>query len=105
MSELRLDLRGIPGSFSALVSVALMITALAVGAGAWAQDGSTPAEEDFDVIDSAFCADCHEASLHGSAFADDLSHSVHDGLDCLDCHVDKNTVLENLEACVVAASA
>ncbi len=56
--------------------------------------GLVPAqeEEEFEPIDSSMCADCHEASIHGSVFAEDLSHSVHDGLDCLDCHVDKDTV-------------
>jgi cytochrome b subunit of formate dehydrogenase len=48
--------------------------------------------EEYDLIDSSACADCHEASTHGSAFADDLSHSAHVDLECLDCHVDKETV-------------
>ncbi|MBD3870910.1 MAG: hypothetical protein IFJ97_06070, partial [Acidobacteria bacterium] len=49
-------------------------------------------EEEYEPIDSSVCADCHEASRHGSAFSDDITHSVHDGLDCLDCHVDRDTV-------------
>jgi len=49
-------------------------------------------EDEYEPIDSSMCADCHEASLHGSVFAEDLSHSVHDGLDCLDCHRDRATV-------------
>jgi cytochrome b subunit of formate dehydrogenase len=49
-------------------------------------------EEEFEPIDSSMCADCHEASRHGSAFADDIAHSTHDGLECLDCHQDRDTV-------------
>jgi cytochrome b subunit of formate dehydrogenase len=49
-------------------------------------------DEEYELIDSSFCADCHEASRHGSAFADDITHSAHDGLDCLDCHQDRDTV-------------
>jgi len=49
-------------------------------------------EEEYETIGSGVCASCHEASAHGSVFADDLSHSAHVGLECLDCHVDKDTV-------------
>jgi cytochrome b subunit of formate dehydrogenase len=49
-------------------------------------------DEEYEPIDSSACADCHEASRHGSAFADDISHSVHDGLECLDCHQYRGTV-------------
>jgi cytochrome b subunit of formate dehydrogenase len=48
-------------------------------------------EEEFEEIDSSTCADCHEESLHGSPFDEDLSHSAHDGFECLDCHQDRNT--------------
>ncbi|MFV2071912.1 MAG: cytochrome b/b6 domain-containing protein [Thermoanaerobaculales bacterium] len=49
-------------------------------------------DDEFEPIDSSACADCHEASAHGSAFADDLSHSAHVDLECLDCHQDRDTV-------------
>jgi cytochrome b subunit of formate dehydrogenase len=49
-------------------------------------------EEEYEIVDSSVCADCHETSAHGSDFRDDLDHSVHDGFDCLDCHVDRDTV-------------
>ncbi len=48
-------------------------------------------EEEYEPIDSSVCADCHEVSSHGSIFGEDLEHSVHDGLECLDCHVDRDT--------------
>ena len=70
-----------------LIIVGAVFVVSCVGAGlAFSQ------EEEYESIDSSVCADCHEASAHGSVFAADLSHSVHEGLDCLDCHVDRNTV-------------
>ncbi len=48
--------------------------------------------EEYEPIDSSICGDCHEASDHGSSFQINLEHSVHDGLDCLDCHIDRDTV-------------
>lgn len=50
------------------------------------------AQEEYEAIDSSACAACHEASPHGSALADEVAHSAHEGLDCLDCHVDRGTV-------------
>ena len=49
-------------------------------------------DDEFENIDSSACAECHEASAHGSVFAEDIRHSAHDGLDCLDCHWDRGTV-------------
>ena len=49
-------------------------------------------DEEFEPIDSSACAECHEASTYGSVFAEDIAHSAHDGLDCLDCHLDRGTV-------------
>jgi cytochrome b subunit of formate dehydrogenase len=55
--------------------------------------GSVTAQDDeFEPIDSSACASCHEASLQGSVVAEDISHSVHEGLECLDCHQDRGTV-------------
>jgi cytochrome b subunit of formate dehydrogenase len=62
---------------------------LLAASGARAQDDL---QEDLEKIDSSACADCHEESTHGSPFAEDLAHSIHDGLDCLDCHSDKSTI-------------
>jgi len=49
-------------------------------------------DEEYEPIDSTMCGDCHEASEHGSSFDDDLSHSVHEGLECQDCHQYKDTI-------------
>jgi hypothetical protein len=46
----------------------------------------------FEPIDSSVFTDCHEESAHGTDFNTDLQHSVHDGMECLDCHVDRDTV-------------
>ena len=79
--------RSVPGL------VCVCVLALSLGAGlAFAQGEPAVDEEVYETIDSTACADCHEASAHGSAFADDLAHSAHEGLECLDCHVDRSTV-------------
>jgi cytochrome b subunit of formate dehydrogenase len=76
------------GSAAVLLRILFVIALISIGTGVvLAQE-----DEEFEPIDSSVCADCHEASLHGTVFAEDLSHSAHDGLDCLDCHVDKDTV-------------
>jgi cytochrome b subunit of formate dehydrogenase len=76
----------IPHQASFLIPATVALCLL-IGAGLAGAQG-----EEFEQIDSSVCADCHEASRHGSALADDITHSVHDGLDCLDCHVDRDTV-------------
>ncbi len=53
--------------------------------------GQEEQQEEFEPITSADCALCHEKSAHDTDFQDDLSHSVHDGMECLDCHADKAT--------------
>ncbi|HSN55260.1 MAG TPA: hypothetical protein VLT32_11325, partial [Candidatus Sulfomarinibacteraceae bacterium] len=61
--------------------------------------------EEYEHIDSSACADCHEASTHGTLSAEDLAHSVHEGLDCLDCHTDRDTVPHRqLTSCAVCDS-
>jgi cytochrome b subunit of formate dehydrogenase len=49
-------------------------------------------DEDFEPVGSDACVDCHEESTHDTSIVDDLSHSIHEGLECLDCHTDKGTV-------------
>jgi cytochrome b subunit of formate dehydrogenase len=51
---------------------------------------SQESDEDYEKIDSSACIECHEESAQDTIIADDLSHSIHDGLECLDCHLDKD---------------
>ena len=46
--------------------------------------------DDFEYIDEDSCVDCHEESVYGTDIEMDISHSIHDGLGCLDCHTDKD---------------
>ena len=43
-------------------------------------------------IDNDACIDCHETSKYDTAIEVDLSHSIHEGLECLDCHQDKDFI-------------
>ena len=82
MSQTRPD----PRQF--LIIAAILILAVLLPAPwAGAQD-----DEEYELIDSSVCGDCHDASDHGSSFRIDLENSVHDGLECLDCHIDRDTV-------------
>jgi cytochrome b subunit of formate dehydrogenase len=56
------------------------------------------AEDEYEEITSADCAGCHEESQLGSSIADDLEHSVHEGMDCLDCHSAMGTMPHREEA-------
>ena len=56
------------------------------GPPAWAQ------AEEPETIDSTVCVSCHETSSRKTNIADDISHSIYDGLVCLNCHVDRDTV-------------
>jgi hypothetical protein len=47
--------------------------------------------QDVEKIGSDACVSCHEESDHKTKIADDLSHSIHKDLGCLDCHTDKGT--------------
>ncbi len=47
------------------------------------------AGEEAEEIDSDSCSDCHETGIHGTVIQDDLSHSIHEDLECQDCHQDK----------------
>jgi cytochrome b subunit of formate dehydrogenase len=69
------------------VFVAAAVLALLLSAPAGGQD-----EDDYEPIGSDACTTCHEENSHGSAMGEDLSHSVHDGLECLSCHTTKDTV-------------
>ncbi len=54
--------------------------------------------EEYESIDSDSCVDCHEESSHGAPFEVELSHSVHEGMECLDCHTDKTTIPHHPES-------
>ena len=49
-------------------------------------------EEEYEKIDNDSCVECHEEGKHKTKIAEDISHSVHDGMECLDCHTDKDTL-------------
>jgi len=49
-------------------------------------------QDDVEHIDSAACTTCHETSSHNTDIYDDISHSIHEELVCLDCHTDKAVV-------------
>jgi cytochrome b subunit of formate dehydrogenase len=44
-----------------------------------------------ETITSEDCVMCHEESSHGTEYGADISHSIHQDLECLDCHADKDT--------------
>jgi len=60
--------------------------------------GSVFAQEDIEYIDSDACVDCHEESNHQTFISDDIAHSTHSELECLDCHQDKETVPHDEES-------
>lgn len=48
-------------------------------------------DEDYEYIDEDSCVDCHEESVHGTDIEVDISRSIHEGFDCVDCHTDIDT--------------
>ncbi len=46
---------------------------------------------EFEKITSKDCLTCHETSKNNTAIDQDLSHSIHQDLECLNCHQDKNS--------------
>ena len=53
---------------------------------------SQETDEDYEKIDSSACVECHEESAQGTVITEDLSSSIHDGWECLYCHIDKDTI-------------
>ncbi len=49
-------------------------------------------QEEYETIGNDSCIECHETGKHETVIAEDISHSVHDGMECLDCHIYKNTL-------------
>lgn len=50
------------------------------------------ADEEYEKIDSSMCVECHETGKHDTVITEDLLHSIHEGFECLDCHLDKDTL-------------
>jgi cytochrome b subunit of formate dehydrogenase len=59
---------------------------------------SQESDEEYEKIDNTACIECHEESSHDTIITDDLSHSIHDGLECLDCHLDKEMLPHKKDA-------
>lgn len=49
-------------------------------------------EEEYEEINSDSCEMCHDKSKNNTVISEDLSHSIHEMLECLDCHQDKGTI-------------
>ncbi|MBT5784703.1 MAG: hypothetical protein HOI12_00405, partial [Candidatus Marinimicrobia bacterium] len=61
---------------SILILLALLLVIPALG-----QD------DEFESIDSDQCIDCHDTSEMETIIQDDLDNSIHEGIECLDCHI------------------
>lgn len=48
--------------------------------------------EEYEKISSEDCITCHETGKHDTKIEDDISRSIHEGLECLDCHLDKDMI-------------
>jgi cytochrome b subunit of formate dehydrogenase len=56
------------------------------------QQAAEQTEEEYETITSKDCIECHETSTLDTKFEEDLSHSAHADLECLDCHQFKDTL-------------
>jgi cytochrome b subunit of formate dehydrogenase len=70
-----------------LLALIVTLAGLLAGPAARAQQAEKP-----EKIDSTACVSCHELSSHKTKIADDVSHSIHKDLACLDCHADRGTM-------------
>jgi cytochrome b subunit of formate dehydrogenase len=50
---------------------------------------SQESDQSYEIIDSSSCIECHEKGAQDTIITEDLSLSIHEGLECLDCHTDK----------------
>lgn len=55
-------------------------------------------DDEYEPIDSDQCVDCHEISEMESIIQDDLDASIHEGIECLDCHMYHDTSPHTEEA-------
>jgi len=69
------------------LALGVTLAGFLAGLPAWGQQADKP-----EKIDSTACVSCHELSARKTKIGDDLSHSIHASLACLDCHTDKGTM-------------
>ena len=55
-------------------------------------------DDEYEDIDSDSCVDCHETSNHDTIIEADLRHSIHEDLECQDCHIDKLTMPHQVDS-------
>ncbi len=55
-------------------------------------------DNDYEPIDSDQCVDCHDTSKMETNIQDDLDASIHEGIECLDCHIYHDTSPHTEEA-------
>jgi cytochrome b subunit of formate dehydrogenase len=73
-------------------SLTISLFLLLVGLSAGFLIAQEDLQEEYEAITSEDCTTCHEKSRLESDFLEDLSRSVHEGMECLDCHNDKGTI-------------
>lgn len=54
--------------------------------------GFAQTQEEYETIDSESCLACHEMSIRNIEFSKVLEGSPHEGMECLDCHIDRDTM-------------
>ena len=55
-------------------------------------------DDDYEPIDSDQCIDCHDTGEMETIIQDDLDGSIHEGIECLDCHIYHDTEPHTEEA-------
>ena len=80
-------------SWMIILSVALLalLGASQLVAEETAGEAQEASDEEFEELDSASCVGCHMESDHDTLIEEDLAHSIHEGVECLDCHQDRDT--------------
>jgi len=49
------------------------------------------ADDDYEPLESDQCIDCHDESEMGTDLEADIENSIHEGFECLDCHINHDT--------------
>ena len=55
-------------------------------------NSSSQVEEEYEKIDSDACVSCHETSKNNIEFSIEFEGSIHEGMECLECHINKDTI-------------